>query len=534
MGGCRPRTRESSNVLLKGTTQMRKGVTLVFLLSVLLFIGCSEAQTSANKLNEMLLAAAKAGDVSKVKSLVNKGADVNARTRDMGWSPLHLAIGGGHGDVADLVGFLVAHGAEVNAADREGQTPLHMAAGTGNMRAIELLVAHGATIDQGDGTGRTPLHWAAIFDQIAAGKMLLKKGASANVRSKVGLTPLHWAAKTEIAEVLIKNGADLNVRGSHAGWTPLHHAVSFNRLGIVRVLVRNGADVNVVAKDGKTALDIAEGAGHREIASFLREHGGRATRTYPSSKLVEALRNEDIKTANDLLTQGVDVNARGEQGYTALYWAAYKGNTQMAETLISKGANVNETVSGTDDTALHAAVMNVHLDMVKFLVSKGANVNAGDWYSRAPLHWAASRGRKEIADFLIENGAKVNAQMMHGETPLLEAATRQGKSNEVVELLIANGATVTFHIAAALGWKQRVEEFLAGGVDVNAPGPLQATALHFAAKMARKDIVALLLARGANVNAVDATRKTPMDWARDDNIKGFLAKYGGRSMKARK
>lgn len=83
----------------------------------------------------------------------------------------------------------------------------------------------------------------------------------------------------------------------------------------------------------------------------------------------------DIAKVNDLLAQGVDVNAQDPQGVTALIVAAFKGNTDLAKLLVEKGADINAKAK-RGSTPLMAAVQSRNKEMVKFLLEKGADANA--------------------------------------------------------------------------------------------------------------------------------------------------------------
>lgn len=101
--------------------------------------------------------AALKGDVEGVRLLLARGARPNASSR-AGTQPMHDAALGNN---ADVIGGLVTHGADVNARTREEkQTPLHVAAAMGKMKAMEALVALGADVTIRDSEGRTPLEAA--------------------------------------------------------------------------------------------------------------------------------------------------------------------------------------------------------------------------------------------------------------------------------------------------------------------------------------------------------------------------------------
>ena len=173
------------------------------------------------------------------------------------------------------------------------------------------------------------------------------------------------------------------------------------------------------------------------------------------------------------------------------------------------------------------AAQNGYTKTVGVLLEAGADVNAKDMLNRTVLHYAALCGRKEIVEFLISKEADVNAKDVLNCTALHHAALYGRK--EVVEFLISKGADVNvkdssnrtaLHYAALYGHKKITEFFFGRGVDFGLKEPLF---LHNDAKNGRVGIVGILLQEGTNVNAVDLYGKTPLDYAKNqDLVKALL------------
>src|SRR4029077_4352249 len=97
--------------------------------------------------------------------------------------------------------WLLAQGAEVNAGDLDGVTPLHQAANLSNITLVKILLDHSANIHARTAKNRTPLHWAAVGGDLNTVKFLLEKGADPAVRDSAGRTPAMDAARNEHKEI---------------------------------------------------------------------------------------------------------------------------------------------------------------------------------------------------------------------------------------------------------------------------------------------------------------------------------------------
>jgi len=206
------------------------------------------------------------GDLTKVKSFLRKGIDINSKDA-LEYTALHYAVQGGHREMAE---FLIAQGADVNAEQEGWRTPLHIAAKTGHTDVAELLIANGANINAGGDW--TPIQEAAYYSKDMV-ELLITKGADIDGGE---WTALHSAVDNgdkDIAELLIAKGADLNIKDGE-GRTPLHIAAWYYP-NFVELLIANGADINAKNNEGQTPLWYAKNSGYTEIVELLRKHGAK-------------------------------------------------------------------------------------------------------------------------------------------------------------------------------------------------------------------------------------------------------------------
>lgn len=176
--------------------------------------------------------AAEKGQVAKVVALLQAHPELVSSVDKVGNSPLHLAALHNQLEVARL---LIANGADVNAMSKRvhwtpGMTPLHAALlSYSHKEMVELLISRGADVNAGDDSKRTPLHYAAMSGLMSEAELLLANGAEVNARDYKSQTPMHIAVEwnhLDMVQLLVANDADINAIG---GVTPLRLALALER-----------------------------------------------------------------------------------------------------------------------------------------------------------------------------------------------------------------------------------------------------------------------------------------------------------------
>ncbi len=209
-----------------------------------------------------------AWDVERVRLLVAKGADVNAASK-AGRTPILTAAGSPSGGRS--MQFLLEHGADPKARDRAGFNLLMPAAAV-DAGLVTMLMDKGLDLKLStDEGGFTPLHVAAGAGNLASARLLLSKGANPNAANtfagKVkfgdiqlkGMTPLMLASTLgtpEMVNTLVDGGANVNAQDVR-GMTPLMYALSTENQNVptAKALIARGAKLEIKSTTGETVAD---------------------------------------------------------------------------------------------------------------------------------------------------------------------------------------------------------------------------------------------------------------------------------------
>ena len=495
--------------------------------------------------------AAMRGDVTTVRVLIARHADVNAAQGD-GMTALHWAAD--RGDSTLTVELLRAK-ADVRPRTRIGSyTPLHIAARTGNPAVVRALLAAGGDVKATTTSGATPLHLAAAAGNPEIVKALLSMGADPKAReSQWGQTPLIFASeygRATAVQALLKGGADPSIHTRVANLTDdaAREQAAEKKRKAVLISFEPPARHDSAEADFKKSIEAARAAqraaaprtaadsaaapqgnaGGRANALPTREPRGPFTpdqiqAAIDSGRAIMAL----SKLPADSVREEVDTLNGGVQGYvkqvgsvgglTALHHAVRQGNVDAAMALLDGGANINDTSYVDGTTPLLMAIINGQFDVAIKLVQRGANPNLASASGMTPLYgtintqWAprsrfpqpqAIQTQKtthlELMTALLDKGADVNARLK--KQPWYFAYNNCGNANCGLENI--DGTTPFWRATYALDL-DAMKLLVKHGADIKlgtTPPPPAARAQRAAARPAT------LADSGKTVAVADTTR----------------------------
>ena len=234
-------------------------------------------------------------------------------------------------------------------------------------------------------------------------------------------------------------------------------------------------------------------------------------------RLIDAVKNRDLRGIRALIDEGADLDARQPGGATALAWAVHLQDHETADRLLASGADVN-TADEYGDTPLILASANGDQYLIERLVAAGADATAERWSGETALMLAAGTGVASAIGLLSEGGTPLDAtETRRGQTALMWAAA-EGHS-EVVEALIAAGAEV--NLASAEGFTalafaatsddvRSIRALLAAGADPNAASQDGSLPTNIAASYGHADALELLIEAGGDFSRGDRDGRTPL------------------------
>lgn len=366
---------------------------------------------------------ARDGKHEALEKRLRKGANANAKDAE-GATPLYYGARQGH---LRIVERLLAYNAIIDAAPYEGDTPLFQAIQRGHGATTKLLLERGANPKIPLKNGHTHLMQAAIGGSREIVVSLLLHGAATDKQDIDGKTALFFAIEREndeVVEVLLKHGDDVVDHRSKEKVTPLLLALESKRLSMMEILLEEGADPNAGTPHGTTPLIEAILLGKTEAAKLLLRAGAHADAKFAITRRTLGALGKDKAAEGDLMTPLELANKMGQEGLeTVLKENESQGVTnvrifkyvmdgkynRVRDIVDAAPLSINLKTSKSGWTPLHLAVKSRNLNTVKLLLEKGANVNALANEGETAISEAMRCGDIAIVKLLLDSGADVSS-----------------------------------------------------------------------------------------------------------------------------
>jgi ankyrin repeat protein len=530
-------------------------------------------------------------DFHLTKFFLEKNINPSIRDKNL-LTPLHYA------NNYESSKLLIHYGAEINALSAKSLSPLDFSL-CDHKKAL-LLLEHGAepninkfykhldittTKDLLEDVSEVPYRFTSYLDLVENDDLF--KAYTSNLdldyTDENGDTPLHKICEIELydgsdkyLDVFKTKAADFN-KVNKKGFTPIQIAVIKTNYKLIEKLVSLGADLNHMHNDRFTAhdclikfvikedeeVDIGISERIKKTIDVIRKCGGKKSfyldkdaskltqkltelTTESKSKIepkntssinVFDLRNDNYKELLKIeIKNGLDPNSRNDSGETILHLAAKDCNFDVAEILISSGAELNATdyegctpidhadedvfeyleSYGAKHKSIFTALDNMNFKAVRKFLSDGVHIDERDSRGDTLLMLAANDGDIEIVDYLIKNEVTINAR----DANYCTALDYSDQYVETYNLLKKHGGLHgTLHGAVSANCIDSIKRLLSEGYYVDSRNELGSTALHEASTY---DVGYLLIKNGAKADALNNQGESTIHHKRDTKLLQLL------------
>ena len=405
--------------------------------------------------------AAESSSLETVEYLVGKGADVDYENPESGSTPLRSAAYKGHFEIFKFI------------ADRkkniDWQETLAQAITGGNLDMVKYIVE----VKKANPQGYSNFFRSSIIQRAAEKKFndredqdvpmikyLMSKGAKLKDINNGEIFP--WAmenCRDDVINFFVESGIKIDDKMTDSyGWPLLPAALDNSNFELAKSLLK---DKNPSFGDTPLVVFFSDGLSNSyDIVSFLIKNG--INKDSYSQAFLNAIRNNDLKTAKLLLDSGADINAKDEQGYNALFLNDY----EIAKFLISKGIK-------TDDKRLPEYALT-NFNLLQALDESGINIPVSTKQAEKGLLSAAQSGNTRAVKFFLSKGADVNCRYS-----TKDESDFNGKTALIINALA--GYDKVSYDENNMVSPETAEILIKAGADLNVKDKYGKTALHYAA-----------------------------------------------------
>ncbi|PMB63909.1 Serine/threonine-protein phosphatase 6 regulatory ankyrin repeat subunit C [Beauveria bassiana] len=302
-----------------------------------------------------------------------------------------------------IVKLLLEEGADIDAKDKDGRTPLSWAAEQGHEDVVKILLDNSADADPRDYSGRTPLSWAAAAGRTSAFALLLDSGnANADSPDNNGRTPLSYAAERgheAIVHRLLSEHINVNSKYHVMGQVTMLYAIIINGQEIAQMLfdAESKAFMGGFSRSPPKGFDVPKVL---EVIDNMSQHEYEEAKRGKSPLLLST--NHGLGIVELVLIR--DVGGPGAYGKTPLHLAAWHGHGNIVRTLLDVDGIVAHTIDENKRTPLLAAAAAGHVEVVELLLTaNGVDRDFKDADGQTALSRATEDGQDSIVELLQAN-----------------------------------------------------------------------------------------------------------------------------------
>ncbi|CAG7939672.1 unnamed protein product [Penicillium salamii] len=474
-------------------------------------------------------------DLNVVTKLLDEGADLEAQffyrfdpgfEVSCGLTPLLLAAGLGHGDILRL---LLDRGANVAARTIEiGGTALYLAARSGRLSTVEILLEKCGEIilEESNNQGRKPLGAAARNGHLDIVELLISRGADVSATDNNDHTALHLASckgDSRIVQRLLEESPKLLEVQNDEGDTSFAFAARCGHLNVVEYLLSQKADIYAKDVEGATAWHQSAERGQIDVVKklYLEDPGFCDTQDdRQNTALILAAEGGHVHIVEQLLSWGSDIDARRYDNDGAIHLAARYGHVKMAEFLLRQRRDLLHSRGFHGRAPFSTAAEEGQLAMCEFLAEEGADITTMDQDEDQPIHLAAAFGHLPIVESLLDiNQDLLNARGYLGQTALFQALMYSSsdvgdcllfQKDADISIIDQNSATI-LHAAAYNGHLKVSKHILKAHPEIIDYKDIKGrTALSLACALGYSDFVIDLLNEGADATLKTQNGRTPL------------------------
>ncbi len=415
---------------------------------------------------------------------------------------------------------LIDKGADINITDKKGNLPLHIAAQKHDVNTVSFILKMTSKVDKPNHIGMRPLHYAVEYNNLSVVQKIMHYRVDVTATNNEGMSLLHLALKNKdkkIIDNILKTDAVkmLNKENISNQKTPFHQAVALKKLDIVHKMISYGASVNKEDGNQTSPLIIAVRNDDIKMIEMLISSGADVFNSPVLYESITSYRN-DNPLFDTLMKYSPDINASDSSGTTPLMRAIECQKETIVRKLIDAGADI-ERVTANNKNALFFIGRTDFKHLIKEFVDKGLDINHENSSGNTALQemFIGAYYNDDNVKAMVDAGADINKKDSRGTTVLYRSLLYQPNIS-LAEWLINKGADIhitdnsdggTILQLASGAWganRGLLQKILSDkNIDVNAADTYGSTALHSAVRSYQVENARILLEHGADPHITD-------------------------------